>query len=256
MMNVSYLSPTSLTLWEKNRLGWYARYVYGVKDEATPAMKLGGDFDCRVKRALGWDGEVAASADADRVWEAYRACGAWDDLQREIEVIITTYGGNVTCEGRRSGVVAGVPVVGIPDVVIGGRFLLDWKVNGFYSSASPKPGYVVWRGGRGGVADRLWLDDGIICAGLEQAEAAGSGWMTQLSLYQDLLGSAVSDMVCGIDQICGPKAGVASFRGRIPDTFRVGVRDRLARAWDEIHSSPAPPREVVIANFRRRLFAF
>ncbi len=178
---ISYLSPTSLSLFLKDREEFYQIYISGNKKERelqNQAMSIGSAFDSYIKSYLHeslfgkgndpkynlkdlFESQVEeqnrtfAWENGKYIFEQYKSSGALSDLMLELQKAqgtprfeFSVFG---VVSGRREGVfgsISGVPFLGKPDASFvsseGIHVILDFKVNGFCSNyaMSPIPGYV------------------------------------------------------------------------------------------------------------------
>lgn len=266
-----YLSPSSLSAFERNPLEFYFNRC-GPPEYRPPRlpqtfpMAVGSAFDAHVKRGLAEEigckcptleelitRSVEPRADERQVaiqkgrdlYLYYRKCGAFDDLVKEahwLEVELEpgtqhVPGTDKLLMGRQ---VAGVPIMGRPDAMIirnehPRRTILDWKVTGAGSGASPHPGYNKLYD----LKDPSWAQHSR-CG--EPMDTLNPHWATQLAMYSWLMrpGSARSegfqDVHVAIDQVvCSEKKiRVATFRTHVTAEFQQDLRTRLAYAWQKI----------------------
>jgi hypothetical protein len=178
---MTYLSPTSLTIYTEDKVRFYLLYLADKKvarDAQTEPMAIGSAFDAYVKNYLheklfgaGHDPRFdlrtlfeaqVESQNRDKSWvagkhtfEEYRKSGALTDMMVELNASVTTPRFEFDLMGvvdhQREGAelkLGAVPFLGKPDLFYtnkaGARVMHDWKVNGFYSKsgASPCSGYV------------------------------------------------------------------------------------------------------------------
>ena len=154
----TYYSPTQLKMFERDRREYIRRYIYGAGGiEQTPAMAIGGAFDCFVKGAIAQEFGVAFDLDAnlrraiqvDKLWDAVRAdaetlFGEYVSSGQLDRLILDMWDNDVQVDTiemeqkRTFDIGGGVIVLGIPDLTYVGadgvRVVLDWKVNGRYSA--------------------------------------------------------------------------------------------------------------------------
>lgn len=181
MRQMQYLSPTSLTIYNEDKVKFYLLYLADQKcprDAQTEPMAIGSSFDAFVKSYLherlfgvGNDPRFALrtlfenqveTQNRDKAWEAgkhvfelYKQSGVLVDLMVELNASVTTPRFEFDLFGvvdhEREGVekkLGAVPLLGKPDLFwtnkLGARVMHDWKVNGFYSRSgvSPASGYV------------------------------------------------------------------------------------------------------------------
>lgn len=290
MRTVERLSPTFLHLWESDREECYKKYMSENRPERepqSPPMAAGSSFDAHVKCALyrhlyGNDGdgvydlqslfEQQVSNPEIRPWaweagkyafDAYRTWGCYDELLHELEKSDKP----PKFEFELTGVVAGVPMVGRPDLWYerGVQVVYDWKLTGFCSNSatSPKKFYKTCRdcwgidrakptrgGGEAkphpGYSEITHFDHKI---GAHWMEDVDGKWADQIAIYSWMLGVTIGDdtMVTGIDQLaCKPSPDpekcryplirVAQHRCRISEAWQNSLRDRLVNCWSQIQS--------------------
>ncbi len=248
MRKPDYLSPSSKSRWFENRSGFYLKYLVTNRLPREPQaefMGVGSGFDARVKseimqRCYGkpmmkgtqYDLETLFEAQvephnrdmawevSDHVWNAYVTSGALDDLWGSIEKSPCA----PLMEDRVQGEIAGVPLLGLPDLIyVDGDSLLkvitDFKVLGSRSKpgggASPPAGYMIVRDGwkdkpsntngkphkkfeatkisGKGIASVCPCDiePGEMEIGDAYMEDINSDWAEQMSTYAWLMGSKV-----------------------------------------------------------------
>lgn len=181
MRRPAYLSPTSLTIFNEDKIRYYLLYLADTKcprDPQTEPMAIGSSFDAYVKNYLHeklfgagndprfdlrtlFEAQVEPGC-RDKAWVAgkyvfdlYKQSGALTDMMVELNASVTTPRFEFDLMGivdhKREGVekeLGGVPLLGKPDLFYtnknNARVIHDWKVNGYYSKtgASPKSGYV------------------------------------------------------------------------------------------------------------------
>lgn len=177
MRKPKYLSPSSKNRWQSNRTGFYLKYLAETKMTPEPQqiyMGVGSGFDAKVKseimtRCLGKP-LIAGSAYhfeslfekqvdhhhrdrslkiSTRIWDSYVTSGAFESLWKDIER--SPYA--PLMEERVEGMVAGVPLLGLPDLVYFDattlrRVINDWKIMGSTGvGASPPQGHKIVRDG-------------------------------------------------------------------------------------------------------------
>ena len=243
MKTISFLSPTSLHLFESDRDEFYLKYL---SDNARPdqvqsdAMAVGSAFDAYVKAALYQDlfgpsveysvnTLLESQVDEECIefgrrvgaycFERYEACGCYKELLSELKQSEEP----PRFEFKLTGKVGNVPLVGKPDCWYkkGVQVTLDWKVEGFCSKhpQSPKKFYKscrdTWTEGkptRGGGEPKPHKDYVEIehfghKIGSHWLEDVNSRWADQIAIYSWLLGMEVGDedAITCIDQLaCKP----------------------------------------------------
>lgn len=285
MRKPKYISSSSLGLWESDRERYYLKHLAEVRSPREPQfnyMAVGSAFDAFVKSALhealfGKEVDPAYERDAlftsqveeqnrDECWEAgqhafeaYRLCGAYDDLLADMERSEF----QPQFEFRLDKVVEGVPLMGYPDCYYihksGAHIVLDWKVNSYFSkyAASPYKLYSMVRDGW----DETMAKPSRGCSrphpkykeithrdvkiGAHYLEDTCADWADQLSIYSWMLGEKVGseDAIVCIDQLaCKPQEGkfplirIANHRARISAKWQNQLVQRLKSCWKAIQS--------------------
>jgi len=225
-----YISPSQISLWDRDREGYYLQHLAEARSPRmvqTQAMSIGSAFDAYVKAELyalifgagtntefefdtifetqvskeNWDW---GRENGKYMFECYKDCGAFDDLMDLVE----------DCQHKPqfefsvSGEVGKVPLLGKPDMRFvhkdGAHIILDWKVSGYCSKhgASPAKNYQLvrdcWDGDpkpsrTNGQAHKGYEE--IIWHGIpineNPLEHANKTWAEQLAIYGWLLGEPV-----------------------------------------------------------------
>lgn len=161
----TYLSPSSLALWESDREEFYLKHLAEKRPPKIPQtnyMAIGSAFDAYVKSELheaifGEGADPRFEFDAifteqveehnrdfgvkagKYAFDCYKLAGAYDDLLAELEKSEF----DPQFEFRVDKIVNGVPLMGKPDCryihETGAHVILDWKVNGFCSKYGSTP---------------------------------------------------------------------------------------------------------------------
>lgn len=283
-----YISPTSLSSWLKDREEFYLNYLADVRPPKFPqtlAMSVGSAFDAYVKsylhQTLFGTGHVNApqfkldvifeqqveSQNRDWAREAgqhcfnkYKDSGALSDLMIEMQNAQTEPRFEFSVEGlvQNNYAPEGVILSGKPDCYFiaksGSKVILDWKVNGYCSYASPKAGYIKLRETTCGMKSSKhncahkdampMLINGVMINAAKNMELTDESWATQLAIYAWLLGAEVGDptIIGAIDQLaCDGKVGiptirVANHRAMIGKDFQIKMFGECLQLWDVIHS--------------------
>jgi len=279
------LSYSSMSLWYKDQDEFYVRYLAEHAAPRLPQEKpaaVGSAFDAYVKAQLNWDlygrdmpgqfefGAIFESqvepqnrdfalAAGKHVFKAYKLCGAYDDLLKQLRQSVEP----PRFEFKVDGLIRGVPFTGKPDC----RFILDlgegrihciydWKVRGYCSKhgASPSKGYAVCLDGfksekpsrSQGKEHALYkamsfrglpINSGYI-------EFCNDEYADQLCLYGWLLGEKIGDenVVVGIEELVAkymgegnrPTLRYARHRGRVKADYQEKLADKVARCWAAI----------------------
>ncbi len=284
-MPLEYLSPTSLGIYYEDPERFYRQYMSVNKmprDPQTQPMSIGSAFDAYVKSYLheclyGKNNDPKFAFDAifnaqveehNRKWardhgkycfEQYKSSGALADLMLELSNGSDQrfeFEVRGTVNGYREGnsvEIAGVTLLGKPDVSFitseGAHVILDFKVNGYCSKASPAPGYVRMRGaGRTNFGHHKnafpMKENGILINVASTLETIKEDWANQLAIYGWLCGQPVgSDFIVAIDQLACvsssvglPTIRVAEHRIKISPEHQMKVFNRCCELWDIVHS--------------------
>jgi hypothetical protein len=286
------LSYSALALFEKDADEFYVKYL---SDKAaprlpqTPPMAVGSAFDAEVKSALhaalfgaGSDPQFEfqtifesqvepqcrdfALGAGKVVFEAYKFCGAYDDLLKLLQQSVEP----PRFEFSVNGTIGGAPFTGKPDC----RFVLDlglgriscvwdFKVHGYCSkyNTSPSKGYMTCLDGfpaakpskSNGKEHKMFLamDFRGLTINSGYMEFCNNEYADQLCLYGWLLGEKVGDenVVCGIEELCAkcmgegvlndgipPTLRYARHRGRVKADYQVALEARVKKCWDAITS--------------------
>lgn len=252
------LSPTSLKSFESSVDTFVSRYVLAhPRQPQTKPMSIGSAFDARVKGALAeqllgqkdWTEKLLldqveeqnrdwAFEESKKVFSDYVNARCMRNLVREIGDSIALRFEfesfkNLTYEDGYE-----VPLYGKPDAYFqrpdGLHIVIDWKVNGYCSQASPAPGFVK-------LLDTDGIDKGphkmcyptvyrgIMCVQGEIPKI----WRDQLRMYTWMIGEE-GDWIAGVDQLAY-RNGVPRYaihRIRMTDDF--DLRARIRFAWEHI----------------------
>lgn len=276
MREIRYISPTSYSLWKKNREDWYRQYASPIsipRDPQADYMAAGSAFDAYVKSALHqtlypdsndqkfdfqtlFDKQVEphnrewAMVHGKYLFEEYKRLGAFDDLLASMQHEHAKARFEVDLEG----VVGSVNLLGKPDAWYhnpsGNAIILDWKVNGYCSKSnkSPEPGYYHLRGDKQGKTqhkDCMPVSlNGTMINGMMSMDQVKEDWASQLSIYAWLCGAPVgSEFICAIDQMaCSysgtdfPNIRVAEHRCIVSKQYQMETYKGLMDMWSAIKS--------------------
>lgn len=283
MKQLKHLSPSSITLYLKDREQFYLRYLSDNRPESEPQtkpMSVGSGFDSYVKAYLRY---VLFGDDQDsvfteyfessveeqnrdfalvagkKVFENYKVSGALADLALDLSKAkegpkFEFYVDNGISSDSNS---KGVRFLGKPDLwyinSFGSHVILDWKVNGYCSQASPTKGYVMIRdgirpvtGGSSRGANKPHKDvilmsyQGVLVDGYYKMEDKNIDWARQLAIYSWLCGEEVGFEVVGcIDQIVSNSDGlmrVAEHRNLISREFQLELYSQAEKIWEDCSS--------------------
>jgi hypothetical protein len=276
------ISPTALHTFESNSTDFVLNYVMKARRPAQlKVMSIGSAFDARCKAYLtaelcgGNEKEVYtqlfessvephnrdwAMKESEQLFEWYRQAGALADLvieltgfqaipRFEFSVNRTIIEKAVHTENATNA----IPLTGKPDCYFvnfeNAHVILDWKVNGYCSKASPLAGYVrcrdltgfnegTYRGTTAIKHKGIYLGYGV---------PLKSEWNDQLIIYSWMLGNGEvsfdsEEWILGIEQLAcnlnapneNKKLRVASFRlSREPSAART-LWERLTRMWQAV----------------------
>jgi len=265
---MDYLSPTSISLFERDVELFYLRYLRKtriLKDIQTKAMAAGAAFDAFVKGYLyryfyGNGNDYFLNLFEKQVdpenrdfgiqigkmlFDKYFEAGCVADLIFELKGAVKPH-----FEFELKNQVSGVPLMGRPDLFFineeGGKVVYDWKVNGVVQDSlkSPMKGYVKLRDSEKGVSihkDTVLLKyKGILVNIGMFLEEGNRDWAQQLSIYSWLLGEEIGseEIIVGIDQICGPvnRLRFATHRLKIGKGFQESLMARIKEIWEIIQS--------------------
>ena len=261
---IQFLSPTSISLFQRDIPGFYKKYVLRTpREPQTKPMASGSAFDAYIKsylyaRIIGkkdsrfdletiFESQVEeqnrdwAWAAGEHIFREYQEAGCLQDLLIELGTAIS----EPSFEFKVQETIEGVPLLGLPDCFFiskaGARVILDWKINGYCSTAtkSPAKGYIRLRPGHKIHKDCHLLEfKGILINAAMMLEDVNKSWADQLSIYSWLMGSAVgsTDTVYCIDQACGPKEKLrfASHRLRISADYQQDFMTLIQQIWKQI----------------------
>ena len=281
----SYLSPSALSLWKASPDEYFLKYLAPgdpPPNVQTQPMSIGSAFDAIVKsylhdclfggrdprfekqtlfeaqvqpalRAWAWD-------NGHYVFEQYKQSGALADLM----LLLGTSSSEPRFEFEIRGVVHGlregvsenfgeVVLLGKPDVDFvtkdGVHVILDFKVNGYMSTASPC-GYYLRLRGAGNTnhgmhnkchpANHFDVEVNVACA----LEDIKKDWARQLAIYGWLSGEPVGEqfvtiihqIVCTKNPGGLPKIRVAEHHNFIRRSFQQEVFDEACDLWDRVQS--------------------
>lgn len=265
-MALSYLSPTSVSLFYEDREQFYLQYLAGAvpRQPATEAMAVGSLFDFLVKdymhkvfygTPINYQPENHAHLDMDALWTIAKDLFAkykeysLGYLIMEVEKQDVKFELRVDGKIPKSGEFDMVPIVGIPDIYFwlpdGTLCVYDWKVNGYFgkSMKTPEKGYV----------RLLDCDKGVDCGSYKQdqfeyyqniplnisrpIEQVNESWARQLTTYAMLLATKPNTpFIIGIEQIaCGAgRTRIASHRSRVSQPFIDLLLHKYRYAWKRI----------------------
>ena len=268
-----YMSPSSLKCFEGSQEEYYLRYMAENRPPRSPQtqpMSVGSAFDAYAKSYIhyalfghfGKDNQYDFGTIFDeqveplwRDWayeagkqcfDVYKSSGALASMMLELKTAIGEPRFEFTIRGLISGQAGTVPLLGKPDIFFvneeGARVILDWKVNGYCSQASPTPGYIQLLGKshkkHGMCHDKCVIDThkGLQINAAYPLEKFSPLWAGQLATYAWLLGEDVGSeqLVSGIDQITKSAKGhllVTRHRAIISASHQFELLGRYCYAW-------------------------
>lgn len=252
------LSPTSLKCFEESVDTFVCRYVLEVpRPPQTKPMSIGSAFDARIKayiaqKILGindWFEKLFeiqvepafrdwAFVESEKVFQGYVSAGCADTLIQEIGDSISLRLEFEQFKSLRYEDGFEVPLYGKPDAYFmrrdGLQIVVDWKVNGYCSQASPAPGYVRLYDAEGFDLGAYKFAfpmqyKGILCTTGEVAPQ----WRDQMRMYTWMLGEDNNDWIAGIDQLVfrngTPRYAIHRLRIAEDDPK---LRERIRFAWE------------------------
>jgi len=258
---IEYLSPSSISLWDMNQEKFYCQYLakYPVpRMKQTLPMAIGSEFDRLVKNKIQKSIGVDIVDYSEQVDVSYRSEPLLHEGGEYLLSIYFPYVDKLLALGNPlfydDGIFAyvnGCPLFGKPDFVIPNKLILDWKVNGFFSHASPKRGYVFLDGDTHYKTQLIMHPSGNLIS-CHSIDSINNLWGLQLCIYKWLVtsasASASEDICLGLDQlVCDSrnvnidvpvpcKVRVAVYRGLISKKFSDTLFDRVGYIWDVINS--------------------
>jgi hypothetical protein len=267
----TYVSPTSLHIFESSRELYAYQYILDPRPERPPqipAMALGSAVDARLKADWHpkfhphdpkYDFEAIFESQVephlrDEVLEPsswivsrYKECGAYDRLMGEFQ----TAKKSPVFEIDLAGTIEGIPLFGKPDIHFINKYdwtcTYDMKVNGFYSKNRTS----VMRGYLWGydfkkqkiVVHKDCKHQNILGVVVNQncpLELANKKFADQLLIYSWLCGVPIGSSRCivGIEQFVGNKSDfrIAQHRSQIKPTYHYELLDRLSKMWQAVVS--------------------
>lgn len=275
MRKLKYLSPSSLSCWEKDHDEFYIKYLADNRPDRSPQeiyMSVGSAFDAYVKAELYYklfgkkdpafefealfESQVEehnrddALRDGEYLLQCYKFCGAYSELEEDLLASPEEPQFETTVQGE----VNGVELLGKPDCLYhspsGVKVILDWKVNGFYSSRSisPAKGYKLvrdcWEGKQSRTNGRNHKDyTPTMLKDVEHSknpmEFTNKDWADQLATYAWLTGIEVGDgnFISRIDQLaCGigdpKKIRCAHHITKVSKDWQEFLAGRLKNCWE------------------------
>lgn len=254
----TYHSPSSIKQWKTDRREYYIRYLAEnrpPRPAQTLPMAVGSAFDAYVKAYLYQNlfgrvdgfglnalleqqveaGVRAAASEAGGIcFGNYKTSGALSDLMSWLTLAYGEPRFETTVQKTISHRGHSTVLMGKPDLYFqikaGINVILDWKVNGYCSSASPTKGYMICR--PDGKIHKLYkarVFEGVTIGEL-LLEQASEEWALQLCIYGWLCGAPIgSDVISCIDQLAwrNGTCRVASHRGLVGREYQESVWDTI-----------------------------
>lgn len=236
-MNIRYLSPSALSLFQEDPTGYIKRYILKEPFEQSAPMALGSSFDAFVKNALikdiygsipdeyeinalfekqvSPDHQSWAWAEGKELFDMYVDQGAYSDLLDDME------GCKPVFEVRLEAEVAGVPLVGYPDCYYyrdGKLHILDWKCNG---AASPFKYYVKQRPKNVPYKEETDCFSNI-----------NKKWAMQMTVYGLMLGE--EDFELQIEQVLTKNGRCITYKAPVSDEFKQQLLEDIVDSWDRV----------------------
>jgi hypothetical protein len=268
---IKAISPTALMLWRQDRDAFLRKYALREQQEPqTQAMAAGSAFDSFVKGYLRSTLDVncdieqethllfATAVEAhNREWAwgvgrelfgIYQASGALATLVLQLREAAHEPRMELRVDGTiHAGSLGIVPIRGIPDLYYyTGEYTLvirDWKVNGYMSKASPKPGYINLYGNHRHAGDNhpdavVMMDPCGLKVNIRGLEEVSPDWALQQCLYAWILGEHVgSPFIAGIEQVSKSGRGdiiITQYSARVGKEFQESVYESLCACWKDI----------------------
>lgn len=238
-VSLPYISATSLSQWRKDRTEFFLKY--GLKSPRIPQtepMAIGSIFDAYIKGYLnekfyGTNNSVALFEQQVEpqnrhllekgicVFEQYARMGCAADLMLELKQ--PKFEGDLRVNFRD------IPIRIKPDLYDDG-VVIDWKVNGYFSVASPKKGYIKIRPEFKSHKEAVVVDGVNVAADILDID---QDWATQLCLYSMGLGMGAGTKI-GIDQLVFRDGvmRVAVHRYRLSERLYEQTYKDLVHMWE------------------------
>lgn len=272
MRQPKYLSPSSITLFYKDRMEFYRKYLATNRQPRLPQtepMSVGSAFDAYIKNYLAKCLGMKEAKDeldlnyllkeqvepqnmdfavsAGRIcFEAYKSLGATGYLMKELENAGTVPCFEYTVQATINDT---VPLLGKPDLYFhtkdGQLCIYDWKVNGYCSKSntSPNKGYIrMLTPGKPLKVHKnavpLMSESGILLDGCTQMHDLNTSWSMQLAIYGWVIDGLDATIIAGIDQLaCGKEIRVASYRNKLGNDYLADLWARCCYVWENIKSA-------------------
>jgi hypothetical protein len=220
-------------------------YLYGKDNDDF-------NFETLFNRQVEDDHKEFARIAGKKCMDAYRISGALSDLVLMLEHSNAKF--EFTAVGEVTGKIGEAILLGKPDAYFtkqGTDIILDWKVNGYCSKASPAPGYLICRDGWTGSKnsrshgkshpDCIEMNKGGVPINVAMTlDKCKGDWASQTAIYSWLCGSQVgSDFIVAIDQLACDgcdKIRIAEHRSLVDPKYQWALYDECQKIWEIIHS--------------------
>lgn len=279
MRKPEYLSPSAINLFYSDLETYYIRYLTekrSPREPQTQPMSVGSAFDAYIKSHLHYavygnygegdkfrreslfESQVEpqnrdwAKPAGQYLFEEYTRLGALSDLLLELRSAI----GNPRFEIEIASTVdadlpCDVKLLGKPDLYFMNKEAtnveFDFKVNGYCSKASPKPGYVQLRGGKSEGPHKnavVTPYQGMKINSATTLERVNEEWAVQLSIYSWITGqkvgsqfiAAIDQLACNSDKGFWPEVRIAAHRLLVSREFQLELYQKIVHMWDIICS--------------------
>jgi len=256
-----YLSPSQLKMYESDKEKYFMTYLAVDRPPRFPQTKpmaIGSGFDAFVKSDLShrylpekdWYYPDKLFKDQvekpmqDLVWDdttecykQYKEVGAYNGLLKILDKAT-----EIQFETRITKVIEGVPIMGVPDMMCKTTIpiIFDWKVNGYYSQASPRAGYSFCYPDGSHHKDAVLVSHHNIMHNGAWFDDLYPDHAMQLATYAWLCGLPVgNDQFNMIHQLAwrNGKLRVAVLSGLCNQEYQVKLMDRYKRLWESIQTN-------------------
>ena len=271
----AYLSPSALKMYRADVEKYFSTYLAIERPPRFPQTKpmaVGSGFDAYVKADLShrygaakpydfdtlYNDQVEVGmrdlvrADSLHCWESYKNSGALHGLYRLLD-----RSSSVSFETRLDGVIShgnsSVTLCGIPDMLFtidDLDVIFDWKVNGYYSKASPKAGYAHLYPDGIHHKDCYLLDHYGIKCNAAWFNDLYDEWAMQLTTYSWLGGLPVGNrQLCMLHQLAwDSRSGsvrVAEHSGLINPAYQLALYEEYVALWQSLQDNTLLPASQV-----------
>ena len=268
LREVKYLSSTGLSLYRKDPIEYFTKYLAVSKPphlKQTKPMSVGSAFDAKVKSYLyeraydsvpnEWQFENLFESQVDShnrdfarssiedTWGLYRKCGCLADLLILLDKSIDVPTFEVRMQRDITTDYGDVTIMGIPDLLFktaNCNVILDWKVNGYCATrnVSPRRGFVCC------YPDKLCHKDfypdmhyGIPIVA-DDFSKLYPDWGMQCTTYSWLLGEPVENRVINmVHQFAwGKNPRIAVHAGLVHSGYGTGLYNEYVDLWNRVSS--------------------